>query len=233
MKRNIFYAWAVASAIAAAPAGAAEVVQNGDFSSGLTGWTSYTTANGTIAELPSSPGAPAPQNASVVSFDTAGSGANSALLLNAGAYLPPYGSSQQGGGVFQTFTTTGGIATFSSSIAAYSRTGNMAGGVLSVLLDGVVLDSFDFADIAAGATERGALGFTTDLAAGTYTLSLQATRPFAPGRSVNSQYFDNVSLDVAAAAVPEPATWAMMIIGFGGVGFAMRRRSRNAAIAVA
>jgi hypothetical protein len=25
-------------------------------------------------------------------------------------------------------------------------------------------------------------------------------------------------------AVPEPATWAMMLVGFGGVGFAMRRR---------
>lgn len=28
----------------------------------------------------------------------------------------------------------------------------------------------------------------------------------------------------AAAAVPEPATWAMMFIGFGGLGMAMRRR---------
>jgi hypothetical protein len=29
-----------------------------------------------------------------------------------------------------------------------------------------------------------------------------------------------------AAAVPEPATWAMMLVGFGGIGFAMRRRRR-------
>ena len=29
-----------------------------------------------------------------------------------------------------------------------------------------------------------------------------------------------------AAAVPEPATWAMMLIGFGAVGFAMRRRQK-------
>lgn len=29
---------------------------------------------------------------------------------------------------------------------------------------------------------------------------------------------------VALAPVPEPATWAMMMLGFGGVGFAMRRK---------
>lgn len=30
----------------------------------------------------------------------------------------------------------------------------------------------------------------------------------------------------AMGAVPEPATWAMMLVGFGGIGFAMRRRSK-------
>lgn len=29
--------------------------------------------------------------------------------------------------------------------------------------------------------------------------------------------------------VPEPATWAMMLLGFGGIGFAMRRSQRNKA----
>lgn len=36
---------------------------------------------------------------------------------------------------------------------------------------------------------------------------------------------DNVSL-VAAAGVPEPASWAMMLGGFGAIGAAMRRRRR-------
>ncbi len=31
---------------------------------------------------------------------------------------------------------------------------------------------------------------------------------------------------ITIAAVPEPATWAMMLIGVGGIGFAMRRRSK-------
>ncbi len=40
--------------------------------------------------------------------------------------------------------------------------------------------------------------------------------------SANSFEFDNI----ATAAVPEPATWAMMIGGFGMVGFGLRRRRR-------
>jgi hypothetical protein len=32
--------------------------------------------------------------------------------------------------------------------------------------------------------------------------------------------------DIAAAGVPEPATWGMLILGFGMVGFAARRRER-------
>ena len=43
-------------------------------------------------------------------------------------------------------------------------------------------------------------------------------------------YLDDVSL---TAAVPEPSTWAMMILGFAGVGFmAYRRRNQTAALAV-
>jgi hypothetical protein len=33
--------------------------------------------------------------------------------------------------------------------------------------------------------------------------------------------------DIAINGVPEPGTWAMMLLGFGAVGFAMRRRSRK------
>ena len=36
---------------------------------------------------------------------------------------------------------------------------------------------------------------------------------------------EGILLDaVSVAAVPEPATWAMMLLGFGAIGFAMRRR---------
>jgi hypothetical protein len=35
------------------------------------------------------------------------------------------------------------------------------------------------------------------------------------------------------APVPEPATWAMMLLGFGGIGMAMRRRRRPAMMQIA
>ncbi len=41
------------------------------------------------------------------------------------------------------------------------------------------------------------------------------------GMSFNSG--DTVFLSFASGGVPEPATWALMILGFGAIGFAMRR----------
>ena len=35
-----------------------------------------------------------------------------------------------------------------------------------------------------------------------------------------------ININGAAAAVPEPATWALMLIGFGGIGYAMRRNPK-------
>ncbi|KQS01927.1 hypothetical protein ASG11_13990 [Sphingomonas sp. Leaf357] len=45
---------------------------------------------------------------------------------------------------------------------------------------------------------------------------------FSGGRAVNSNF------EVAAGAVPEPATWAMMLVGFGGIGLGMRRSKKGA-----
>ena len=42
--------------------------------------------------------------------------------------------------------------------------------------------------------------------------------------SVNLQGISNAYIFSSAPGVPEPATWAMMLLGFGGIGMAMRRR---------
>lgn len=49
----------------------------------------------------------------------------------------------------------------------------------------------------------------------------------ADGRSFDVG-LDNVSLLSATGAVPEPATWAMMLMGFGLMGFGLRNRRKQA-----
>ena len=51
--------------------------------------------------------------------------------------------------------------------------------------------------------------------------------------SANQTGFDNITFGSATpgrGAVPEPSTWAMMLLGFGAVGAAMRRRRKTALI---
>jgi hypothetical protein len=45
------------------------------------------------------------------------------------------------------------------------------------------------------------------------------------------QWNNNIGSFSAIAAVPEPATWAMMLVGFGGLGAAMRARRKTLAAA--
>lgn len=48
------------------------------------------------------------------------------------------------------------------------------------------------------------------------------------GGAANFIGFDNVTLGAAVpGGVPEPATWAMMLLGFGAIGFAVRRRRKQ------
>ena len=58
----------------------------------------------------------------------------------------------------------------------------------------------------------------TNLAAGNYRLTIDGTSP-------NSGSFTG-NVRISTAAVPEPGTWALMLLGFGAVGFAMRRTRR-------
>jgi hypothetical protein len=55
--------------------------------------------------------------------------------------------------------------------------------------------------------------------------------------AVGSSWFNLGPTDVQfqvfgtpVAAVPEPSTWAMMLLGFAGLGFAFRRSQRKAAM---
>ncbi len=78
----------------------------------------------------------------------------------------------------------------------------------------------------SGTAASGMLSGTYDPSVGPYSLSLgvQISRESA-GTTTGDLNFQT--------AVPEPATWAMMLIGFGAIGFTMRRQKKGAPIAAA
>ena len=90
------------------------------------------------------------------------------------------------------------------------------------------VSSFRFSTVVNPSTSVAAYHDTFTLAA-TTTLDFFIVDGFLPDN------LGGVSLDINPinSAVPEPATWAMMILGFAGVGFmAYRRKSKPALMAV-
>ncbi len=75
-----------------------------------------------------------------------------------------------------------------------------------------------------GDGDSGGGGFSYNVSDLTNPLSLIKTLAWAKfqSKSVSYELFTG-----NAAAVPEPATWALMIVGFGGIGVALRRRVKH------
>jgi hypothetical protein len=92
------------------------------------------------------------------------------------------------------------------------------GGDLLGVTDFQVSDTLNFDDPYA----LYSVGFTA-LTTGTFAFQI-----WADGSDNFGPILDNVSLDItpSTAAIPEPTTWALMIVGFGGVGATLRQRRR-------
>jgi opacity protein-like surface antigen len=77
------------------------------------------------------------------------------------------------------------------------------------------------------------LGFTQFSAPTLFTGSPNDPTFLTGSYTLVNPFFGNGALSISPAAVtgavPEPATWAMMLIGLGGIGFAIRRRSKAGA----
>jgi hypothetical protein len=82
-----------------------------------------------------------------------------------------------------------------------------------------------FISDGAGATDRNAFPIF-----GTVTMMTEGTGPM----DVSSVFgFPTGSIIVQSDAIPEPAAWAMMLIGFGGLGVVLRRRRAHAGLQMA
>jgi hypothetical protein len=196
---------------------------NGDFEAGgLSGWTLYTTGNGTLGT----------GGATVSTFDVAGKGTASATVgLSVGYSNPPCSFPgiycpypTEGGGVRQTSIFSGGLTWLQADVAVTNSSlfgFNLDGGTFSLILDGLLLDSFSVTNIAAGSSQRGHLDATTLVTAGSHTLEILVTRQSAEALSL-VQYIDNVS----ASAVPEPTSTSLVGLGLLVL---MTFRKKNAA----
>ncbi len=92
--------------------------------------------------------------------------------------------------------------------------------------------NFDIAvDVVADASAR----FTGSAA---YSESAGGSAYADPTFAIDDPAFANYTIvgvpaGPAAAAAPEPATWAMMLLGFAGLGLAGYRKAKGAAIVMA
>lgn len=132
------------------------------------------------------------------------------------------------------FASADPLASRGSAIAA-GATGNF---IDSGIADHGALFDFSFDPLAAGASrkftvfygaslsETAALASLATVGAEVYSLGQSADNKLGTtaGRSTFIFGFKGVGGTVVPGAVPEPGTWMMMILGFGAIGYAARRR---------
>lgn len=122
-----------------------------------------------------------------------------------------------------TGTSAFGNFTYSHTACTTGATGPVTG---TYLIDfGIDQFSGAFAGTSAATSTTGLfdLLFTYTITAGTGRFA-GGTGSFGEVGTVDVRNGPPSRLTLNFAAVPEPATWAMMLFGFGGIGIAMRRR---------
>lgn len=199
-------------------AGATELLSNGDFETGdFSSWTLFTTAGGDLSST-GVPGAP-----QVTLFDTNGDSVATQSAQFSVGELPGthVAGNQQGGGIYQSFSSSGGLLDISVDIAAGGDQ-NTEGGVFSLLLDSVVLDSFT-TGTASSDFIRSTLTATGIFAAGLHELRILITRPFEANTITLQQYVDNASVTEASSTVPAPSALALLVLGLVGLGYKRRK----------
>ena len=169
------------------------------------------TLAGSAAALALAPAAQAQSTGGTVTFEND--------VGVAGAFNSSFSQSNLANPFTETLTFTTTVAGLLSVIASTTATSALNDvDFTNVFLTGTgITGSIAIPQTSGDPLEsRGLAGL--NLAAGTFTLTLQGT----PGTQGGS--FGGSLAFAPTSAVPEPATWAFMLIGFGAVGYSMRKR---------
>ncbi len=203
----------LAAALVAGPATAANLLVNGGFENQTFPGTTfgyYNLGGGDATNpVPAGFGWTVPIN----NVDLIDNGAYTPFLAGGGAYQLDLVGNGSTGAISQSFATV--LGQTYRVVLNYSANGS--GRQAEVLVDGNAVGSLINGNPAKWQK------FTTTFA------GTGATTVFTINETIGGG-FGGVALDnIAVNAVPEPATWALMLGGFGMVGFAMRKRQTTVA----
>ena len=204
---------AMATVLLSAGVNAAPIVSDGSFETPVTGNYSY---DPSVAGVTFSGDSGVLHNGSAFGYANAVDGTQVAFLQATPTDTP--------GMITQLVTglTIGQVYTL-SFFGAQRMDQNYLHETINVSVGNVLLGTYT---ASSTAFTQATFNFTAADASGNITFSA------APGTysAANREY--DIALDnVSVAGVPEPATWSMMLLGFGAVGYALRRQ-RTAAVSL-
>ena len=135
--------------------------------------------------------------------------------------------SADGNSAVASFNNSGAGATFSdvysftlpAGFASTSLTSAAVNGTTDTAFTSVLLNSLVLTTNSSGAIDEKSL-LNVPVPAGPNTLTVNGTS--------GGLYSYGGNISFAKVAVPEPASWALMIAGFGGLGAALRSKRRLA-----
>lgn len=212
MKKLIIICF-IAGLLFGVPRAQANVTTNGNFETGnLSGWTVFTTVNGTVGT-----GMP-----DVVLFDTDNDGFDSnAARFNVGTTDYP---TRGGGGIYQLVNIAQpGSYQYQAWTAVLDNRGtsNSDGGLFELLLDDVVVDSYDYGDVELNVAEHMLLADLIGVTAGIHEVRIRITREYISDDITPWQFVDDVSMTY----IPAPGAILLGSIGVSLVGWLRRRRT--------
>jgi hypothetical protein len=238
LKMRVAGAALVGAALMATGAGAATLVTNGDFANIGGVWVNNTGLGSDDWQTAGATGIPDWTNVAGFANEFWVGASNSYSLSassgNGSAYfvdLTGQANNKPYGGIEQTISTTLGDKyelTFDLGSSTLYNSSGLGAAALTASATGASLLASQLFTLSPSNSNQWApetLSFTAD--------STSTTIEFLADSSYTSRYtgLDNVA--VSAAGVPEPATWAMLLAGFFGLGGMMRTQRGKLAFAAA